>query len=119
MAWQAFHRCACCRECVFLEGLNCRLHGDSRRFCDGSCPDRTLEDDAAVALTEDERARCARLSTLPAARFPLLTLDEMRRLLWYREYFGAREHQRPTRPFPRLSRQDLQAVRHFIGPDAA
>jgi len=32
----------------------------------------------------------------PAVRYPWLTLDEMRRLLWYREYFGQREHERPT-----------------------
>lgn len=70
-------------------------------------------------LTDDERARCERLATHPAARFPLLTLDEMRRLLWYREYFGDREHKHPTRSFPRLSPQDYRAVRHFIHPDAA
>lgn len=119
MPWQAFHRCACCQGCVFLEGVNCRLHGDTRRFCDGVCPDRTLEQAATVVLTDDERARCARLSTHPAARFPLLTLDEMRRLLWYQEYFGSREHQRPTRPSPRLSPQEQKAVRQFIHPDAA
>jgi len=104
---------------VFLEGVNCRLHGDSRRFCDGTCPDRTLEQCATVALTDEERARCEQLIMHPAARFPLLTLDEMRRLLWYREYFGKREHQRPTRAFPRLSRQDHRVIRQFIRPDAA
>lgn len=119
MPWQAFHRCPCCQGCTFLEGANCRLHGDSRRFCDGACPDRLLEHDAGAGLTEDERARCEHLITHPAARFPLLTLDEMRRLLWYREYFGNREHERPTRSFPRLSPRDYQAIRHFIHPDAA
>ena len=47
-------------------------------------------------LTDEERARCEQLMMHPAARFPWLTLDEMRRLLWYREYFGQREHERPT-----------------------
>ncbi len=118
MPWQAFHRCACCQGCVFLEGVNCRLHGDTRRFCDGGCPDRTLEQDAST-LTDDERARCERLIAHPAVRFPLLTTDEMRRLLWFQEYFGEREHQRPTRAFPRLSPHDHKAVKRFIHPDAA
>ena len=118
MPWQVFHHCACCQGCTFLEGTNCRLHGASRRLCDGTCPDRAPEHPAAL-LTDDERARCEQLIMHPAARFPLLTLDEMRRLLWYREYFGNREHERPTRRFPRLTPQDHRAVRRFIHPDAA
>ncbi|HZS87291.1 MAG TPA: hypothetical protein VFE42_07370 [Chloroflexota bacterium] len=116
MPWQAFHRCSCCQECVFLEGMHCRFHGDTRRFCNGDCPDRLLAADPADALTEEERERCQRLTTHPAARFPLLTLEEMRRLLWYREYFGEREHQNPTRPFPRLSPHDRKVVERFIRP---
>lgn len=104
---------------MFLEGANCRLHGTNRRLCDGACPDRTLEQQAATALSEAERARCEKLVEHPAARFPLLTLDEMRRLLWFQEYFGNREHERPTRSFPRLSPRDYRAIRQFIHPDAA
>jgi hypothetical protein len=99
--------------------MNCRFHGDTRRFCNGDCPDRLLASDPAAALTEEERARCLRLSTHPAARFPLLTLEELRRLLWYREYFGEREHQSPTRRFPRVSRHDRKVVESFIRRDAA
>jgi hypothetical protein len=72
-----------------------------------------------AALSDEERARCERLATHPAARFPLLTLDEMRRLLWYQEYFGTREHEPPTRRFPRLNPHEYRAVRRFIHPDAA
>lgn len=121
MSWQAFHRCSCCQGCVFLDGANCRLHGHSRRLCDGMCPDRMLEQPSAEdVLSEDELARCAELSNHPAARFPFLTLDEMRRLLWYREYFGEREHERPkARSFPRLTPHEYRAVNRFIHPDAA
>lgn len=121
MSWQAFHRCSCCQGCVFLDGANCRLHGHSRRLCDGMCPDRMLEQASAEdVLSADELERCARLTNHPAARFPLLTLDEMRRLLWYSEYFGEREHERPkARSFPRLAPHEYQAVNRFIHPDAA
>lgn len=121
MSWQAFHRCSCCQGCIFLDDINCRLHGHSRRLCDGMCPDRTLEQTGVEAvLTDDERARCEELSRHPAARFPLLTIDEMRRLLWYSEYFGEREHERPTtRRFPRLAPHEYKAVNRFIHPDAA
>ena len=119
MPWQTFHRCACCQGCVQLEGATCRLHGHTRRLCNGACPDRLLEEPDVSVLTDEERARCEQLTRHPAARFPLLTLDEMRRLLWYQEYFGQREHERPTRRFPRLSPHDYRAIRRFLRPDAA
>lgn len=120
MPWQTFRACACCHECAFLEVDTCRLHGQSRRLCDGQCPDRMVEPELMVsALSAEEQARCARLSAHPVARFPFLTLDEMRRLLWYQEYFGTREHQPPTRRFPRLNPHEYRAVKRFIHPDAA
>ena len=96
MPWQPFAHCACCQECVHLDGVRCRLHGHRRRLCNGACPDRTLAEPDVNVLTAEERARCEQLMMHPAAQFPWLTLDEMRRLLWYREYFGQREHERPT-----------------------
>ena len=92
MAWQAFTRCSCCQGCAFLDGASCRFH-PMRRLCDGHCHDYApAQIDAASVLTDEERDRCLRLAAHPIARFPLLTLDEMRHLLWYREYFGEREH---------------------------
>ena len=119
MPWQAFSRCDCCQGCVFLDGAGCRLHGHTRRVCDGACPDRTLKHSGTAGLSDEERARCRRLIMHPAARFPLLTLEELRRLLWYSEYFGEREHKPPTRTFPHLSPGDREAVRDFIHPGAA
>lgn len=119
MPWQALNRCTCCHGCVFLNGAICRIH-EKRRLCNGSCADRALDQPSPLAvLTDEEQARCARLATHPAARFPLLTLDEMRHLLWYNEYFGEREHQHPERPSPRLDAQERQAIKRFIHPDAA
>lgn len=97
MAWQDLGICSCCQGCTYLEGSACRRH-TMRLRCDGRCKDFELSPSHLQGvLTEEEQERCRQFAAHPAARFPLLTRDEMRRLLWFHTYFGDREHQ-PDRP---------------------
>ena len=56
MPWQTFPHCPCCQGCVHLDGATCRLHGHTRRLCNGACPDRLLAEPDVSVLTAEERA---------------------------------------------------------------
>jgi hypothetical protein len=53
MPWQTFPHCPCCQGCVHLDGGTCRLHGRTKRLCNGACPDRMPEEPDLSVLTDD------------------------------------------------------------------